>query len=80
MTILHIGDYPYIKSKFTTEPLGDVIPLSWWQETTEKLLMCQHCKDVWIDILPTAFPVHLLECEVCMRKGGVIASIPRRLR
>lgn len=57
-----------------------VIPLSWYQECAEKLLMCQNCKDVWIDFIPVTFPAHQLECETCLQKGFVIGSVPRRMR
>ncbi|MBI3441646.1 MAG: hypothetical protein HY052_07595 [Proteobacteria bacterium] len=78
--VLHIKDYSTIKTKVTDEPLGHLIALTNHQESVEKLLMCQHCKEVWVDILPTTMPVRLIECECCGRTGHVIDSVPRRLR
>lgn len=80
MTVLHIKDFPLIKTKLTMDPLGHVVALTNYQEAVEKLLMCQHCKEVWVDILPATMPVRLIECEGCGRVGHVIDSVPRRRR
>jgi hypothetical protein len=79
MTIMHINDYPKPKSCHGGSA-GGVVPITWWQETVEKLLMCQKCKDVWVDIIAVTMPIHQIECETCLQKGYIIDSIPRRLR
>ena len=59
---------------------GQIVALSWYQDCTEKMLMCQYCNETWLDIIPVTMPAHQLECEACLQKGHVTDFIPRRLR
>ncbi|MDE1153664.1 MAG: hypothetical protein PW788_14105 [Micavibrio sp.] len=59
---------------------GEIIALAHYQDCEERMLMCQSCDDVWVDIIPSTMPLHQLECEHCLQKGYVSAFIPRHLR
>ena len=59
---------------------GRIIPMVWYQDSAEKLLMCHQCNDVWLDMVPLTLPMHLIECESCLHKGYVSDYIPQRLR
>lgn len=59
---------------------AEVIPMVWYQDAVEKLLMCHQCNDIWLDMMPATLPMHLIECESCLQKGYVSDYIPQRLR
>lgn len=46
-TILHIRDYPKIKTKLTAEPKGEVVPIAYLQEHQEIYLVCRCCLNRW---------------------------------
>lgn len=55
-----------------------VIPIIWYQERWEAVLMClnEKCLDVAIYTFPMNYPISELHCEICNKKR-LTSKIPR---
>ena len=51
MTVVHIKDYPKIKTKLTTDPRGDIDSIVMWQEAEEIGLCCICCACRWTELV-----------------------------
>lgn len=56
---------------------GNIELISKKQSSSEKLLMCNYCTAVWVDVVPDTFPLSHFPCEVCKTRGHVQMGMQR---
>lgn len=52
------------------EPSGEnIIPLSWYQDCTDRFCHCGFCDSASVKHLPITFPARLIWCRDCLQRG-----------
>lgn len=47
MTVVNFRDFDHLPRNRTEKPVGDIIPINWWQLTHEIDLLCICCLHRW---------------------------------
>lgn len=70
MSLIDIKKFPHLKPKTTKEPLGDIIPLSYWQEVEDIDFVCICCMNRWRE------PIALWQMERPQWMGEIVCPDP----
>lgn len=83
MSLIDFDDHPHLhlKPKISKEPLGDVVPLTWYVPSVDYDLVCIHCGHRWQESFPETMTARRgwmgqIECRhpECSTVGLVVKS------